>query len=129
VQSTINSSEPSILQNTQVSLQQATKLNLQLALFSLSLLHFFLKHNSKVRNKTTRLSLGSKRDEKSKTASENYPQSQSTKLKANAIGPMLISITIIILCTKWYQTCNLQLQKTKQNYLTQKHTKTIQLIP
>jgi hypothetical protein len=53
-----------------------------------------------MRNKTTRPSLGSKGDEKIKTASENYPKSHSNKLKANAIGPMLIPITIIISCTK-----------------------------
>jgi len=53
-----------------------------------------------MRNKTTRPSLGSKGDEKSKTASENYPKPQSNNLKAKPIGPMLISITIIISCTK-----------------------------
>jgi hypothetical protein len=49
-----------------------------------------------MRNKTTRTSLGSKGDEKFKTASENYPKSQSNNLETKPIGPMLISFTIII---------------------------------
>ena len=47
VQSTINSIEPSILQNTQVSLQQATKLNLINLHFSLKPLHLNLKIQTK----------------------------------------------------------------------------------
>jgi hypothetical protein len=85
----------------QVSLQQLAKSNsINLHYSPLRLLHLNLKHNSKVRNKTTRTSLGSKGDEKFKTASENYPKSHSNKLETNAIGPMLISFTIIISCTK-----------------------------
>ena len=52
--------------------------------------------SSKVSNRTTRASLGSKENEKVKTASNAQSKSSSNIQETNPIGFTLISITIII---------------------------------
>jgi hypothetical protein len=52
--------------------------------------------SSKVSNRTTRASLGSKENEKVKTAKGKYPKSCSNNQETKPIGFTFISITIII---------------------------------
>ena len=52
--------------------------------------------NSNMSNKTTRTSLGSKGDEKVKTASDIQPKSILNNQEANSIGPTFISFIIMI---------------------------------
>ena len=52
--------------------------------------------SSNMSNRSTRTSLGSKRDEKVKTASDKCPKSNSNNQETNSIGFMFISIIIII---------------------------------
>ena len=53
--------------------------------------------NSNMSNRTTRTSLGSKGDEKVKTANELQSKSYSNNQEANSIGSTIISFIIIIL--------------------------------
>ena len=52
--------------------------------------------NSNMSNRTTRTSLGSKGDEKVKTASEIQSKSYSNNQEANSSGSMFISFIIMI---------------------------------